>query len=266
MIVRLNFANSSRKWLKSLIREQCHCELCLEPLLDSASGFLCDECERQLSQSFSACSQCGEPLMTATLPLPGHTAQRCKRCQQQTPTFDYSICHSLYTGPVCQWVQLAKDKRQQLWMQRLARWMAIRAPAHLNQVDALVAVPSHWHRLFMRGFNPSQILAETLSQRYQIPLLKRALYKSASADQRLLGRLQRQQQISQHYHPGQLDLSGQHLLLIDDVMTTGATASELARLLKQQGATTVGVWVLARTPSRQYQSSHHYWDRQQGEI
>ena len=69
-------------------------------------------------------------------------------------------------------------------------------------------------------------------------------------DQRGLSRLARQRNVVSSLQAGDLKLNGLHVLLIEDVITTGATAHAAARALKQQGAAIVGVWALARTPPK----------------
>jgi len=126
--------------------------------------------------------------------------------------------------------------------------MALNPPDSLQYATALTYIPSTRMRLFKRGFNVSELLARELAKKFQLPLLEDALKKTSGKDQRALNRQQRRTNLKQTLKPGNSDLSGQHILVIDDVMTTGATLDSAAHCLKQQGATAVGGWILARTP------------------
>ena len=233
--------NSS--FFTQLLNNLSQCELCLSPTRQSL--FLCPECYQQLPVPLSCCIQCAEPLTIDT-----EQRLRCGQCQRQPPHFDYTQAQFEYRPPINLWVTAMKDRRQFIWAHKLVRLMERQPPETLTQVDALVAIPSPSRRLWWRGFNPAGVIASLLSQRLDIPLLEGALIKRRGLDQRGLNRRQRRHNLTTSLIAGKLDLSGQHLLLIDDVMTTGATLDVAAALLKQQGAVMVGTWVLAKTPPR----------------
>ena len=227
----------------------CRCELCYGAVQDSSCTFLCTACHQELPNLLPSCSQCGEPFVA---PPPTPYRQRCHTCQRQPPAYDYSHYRFLFQPPVDVWIRAAKDKRQEHWLLRLAQLMLESPPASLAGVDGLVAVPSHWWSRFKRGYNPAEVLARQISHQTRIPLQHQALLKSRSRDQRGLNIQQRHHNLASTLRNGPIHFDGAHLLLIDDVMTTGATASAAARLLKQNGAAIVGVWALARTPSAQF--------------
>ncbi|WP_430460088.1 ComF family protein [Thalassolituus sp. LLYu03] len=174
---------------------------------------------------------------------------RCGRCQSHPPAFDY--CHSplLYSHPIAGWIRAIKDDQQLNWIHRLLWLMLQEPPLNLDNIDALVVMPSSRRRLITRGYNVAGMLADRLSQHYGKPLILHALHKRHTTDQRGLSAKERHRNQKRAMNGNQLDLSGQHLLLIDDVMTTGATAGAAANALKKQGASIVGIWVLARTPA-----------------
>ncbi len=231
------------------------CEICLSSL-QGCAGFICNDCEHWLLQAApaaqSSCSQCGEiNLQQAT---PSNRFWRCRPCQQQSPAFDYSHHTALYAGPVMHWIQQAKDKHNSQWMLKLARWMARYPPAQLRAVDRLIPVPSNRWRRWQRGFDPAGVLADELARVHQLTIDKQRLERLPGHGQRGLNRAERLDNIRNSYRLTNAEsassqpLAGQHVMIIDDVMTTGATADGLAQLLKQQGAAIVGVWTLARTP------------------
>jgi ComF family protein len=118
------------------------------------------------------------------------------------------------------------------------------------EFDAIVYVPYHWKRLLKRGRNPVRELSSCLANHLKLPLLdiiKRPVQKHT---QKGLNRKQRQRNLREAFalRSDLRQISKMNLLLIDDVVTTGATCNEIARLLKNKGATSVTVACLARTP------------------
>jgi ComF family protein len=132
-----------------------------------------------------------------------------------------------------------------LWLQRLDR---------LPAVDALVPVPLHWQRLMRRGFNQSVLLAGQL--RSQAPALRRARLDQrsvrrnrATAAQTGMGVAQRAANLRAAFTVGNR-YDNLRVAIIDDVLTTGATATTMAAALRDAGASHIEVWCLARTPAR----------------
>ncbi len=240
--LRLNLLNTLQvsKHQSAVQLSDFRCEWCLTTVSNSVSGFLCHHCETILRAPYPACSQCGELLNS--------TERRCQHCQQTPPAFDYTLAFLPYQTPVSYWLRQAKDRRRYEWLLRLGYWMARYPPAAINQVDAFAYVPSGWQKRLWRGFNPARIICEQLAAMHHKPIVHKALRRRGSTPQRGQQRQSRLLQARQQFASGQQALDGLHLLLIDDVLTTGATADATAALLKQQGASIVGVWALARTP------------------
>jgi len=203
------------------------------------SGFLCSHCREELLYPAHACSQCAEPITQ-----PG----RCARCQKQPPAFDYGHSSYLYKAPVSGWLLAAKDKSHLQWLTRLSWLMLQRPPAAMALVEGIVIVPASRKRLLFRGYNPAEILARRIAEHYQLPLYDRALIKRSGIDQRRLSARQRLSNQKKNFSAGKIEFNGEHLLIIDDVITTGATADAVATVLKSEGAGIVGVWSLCRTP------------------
>lgn len=221
------------------------CERCLQPT--RSLFFLCESCIKELPQALHTCSQCSEPIASAG---------RCGRCQLHPPAFDYSCCPFLYQPPLSLWIKACKDRRQLLWLPRLSGLMLLSPVAALAQADAITFIPSARRKLFRRGFNLTEIMARRLARALKIPLIDSALNKTSGNDQRGLSARQRHKNLSNALQPGQLQLKGKHIVIIEDVITTGATANAAARALKQQGAAVVGIWALARTPPPDWYDKH----------
>ena len=155
----------------------------------------------------------------------------------------------LYEGPICGWVHAAKSARglgeAKLLSGLLARGIEFSgAPIP----DALVPVPITTARLFRRGHNQATLLAVPLARRFHIPVRHSGLARAGgSKPQRGQSRSARARSVRGVFRATR-SFAG-HLAIVDDVMTTGATAAELASVLLDAGAGRVDVWAAARVPS-----------------
>ncbi len=126
------------------------------------------------------------------------------------------------------------------------------ACAQLAACDALVPMPLSPQRLRERGFHQTLLLARALARHQPVTVLARAVERRhTDVPQHDLGRAQRLRQLRSAFHvvPAQREcIAGRRLLLLDDVMTTGASLHALARCLRRAGAAEVSALVLARTP------------------
>ena len=113
--------------------------------------------------------------------------------------------------------------------------------------DVLIPVPLHKMRLLKRGFNQAFELGAYASQLLDIPMLSSRLRRRRNTKaQSGLTRKQRKRNVSGAFYWQGPAKPGQHVALIDDVMTTGTTVSECARVLKKAGTKQVDIWVAAR--------------------
>lgn len=156
-----------------------------------------------------------------------------------------------YESPVKEMIAAIKFQRKR-WLARTFKEAIGTLAAALTaevRYDALVPVPLDRAKLVEREFNQSEILAHLVEQAAGIPVARRILRKSRSIpSQSLLGRTER---LANPYGSfrvsGRADLEGKNFLIVDDIFTTGATAEEAARVLKQRGAKRVDLFALART-------------------
>jgi len=217
------------------------CEMCLEPC--HSKEFVCYQCEQDLPQATNSCDRCAVPLTV------GNT---CGHCLQHDPAFDQSHCNYLYQAPFDRWLHLYKNKNKTDWARNLSRLMLNNPPLNLSTIDAITYVPSSRWSMLKRGFNPAELLATHLSETLELPIIHKLAHRSHSKQQKELGRKQRMANVRSSFRAGSKRLDGQHMLLIDDVMTTGSTAHTLAKILKKAGASKVTVWCLARTPEQRH--------------
>lgn len=210
---------------------------CLLCGADSGNDLLCPPCVSDLPPlPGHCCPRCGE---TTTY------GEHCGSCLQKPPAFSGVSALYRYDFPVDRLIQALKYGHQLA----LADWFGARlASALAGQSFAAVApLPLHPQRLRERGFNQSAEIARAIATQLQLPLARDLLQRPrATAAQAGLDRQARQRNVRGAF-ASQADCTGQRLLLVDDVLTSGATADEAARTLIDRGALEVHVAVVART-------------------
>lgn len=227
------------KWL---IIEQT-CLLCDERC---QSEPLCSACEADLPWLDGRCLVCAVPLPSRGLV--------CGECLKRPPAFDHVEVPWRFAFPVD--ALISRFKHQAHWPygrllgERLAHHLQHAYADGLPRPDALLPVPLARRRLRQRGFNQAQMLAQWLSRALAITLEARTLERLIDTPpQQQLDAATRRRNLRQAFTlSGEAAVSGRHLALVDDVLTTGATAEALASLLKRAGAARVDVYCLARTP------------------
>jgi ComF family protein len=132
----------------------------------------------------------------------------------------------------------------------MGRWMARAGRELLADADALIPVPLHWRRLWTRRFNQSALLAKTIGQENGIAVADTALKRvKATAQQVGLSQAERAQNVQGAFRvptERKAEVAGRRLILIDDVLTSGATSDACARALLRAGARNVDLLVFAR--------------------
>ncbi len=199
---------------------------------------LCAGCERDLPWNRTCCARCAEPLPAARRGL------LCGRCLRRPPVFDQALTPLRFEPPVSNLVHAFKFRGDlaagRLLADLLADAAAERRPA------LLLPVPLHDRRLRSRGFNQALELARRLGRRLDIPVNTRILRRCRDTPpQHEMPARARRANVRGAFEMLE-ELPTPHVALVDDVLTTGNTAAELARLLKRAGAARVEVWAVAR--------------------
>jgi len=214
-----------------------HCLLC--GATTARNALLCAGCDAELPRNTIACRQCG-------LPLPA-LRERCGHCLKNPPHVDRSVIPLHYAEPVDRLIKDFKFQARFPAGQALAELLAdTLLTRHDAKPEWIVPVPLHRQRLRERGFNQALELSRWLSRRLGIPVAAEACRRRrATAVQSRLDAGERRRNIRHAFAIHQLPKAG-HLALVDDVVTTGHTVNELARVLKRAGVATVEVWAVAR--------------------
>lgn len=180
--------------------------------------------------------------------LPTPTGLTCGACLKQAPHFDATRAHYRYAFPVDRLLQHYKYGQQllvgALFEAQLAQGDFAGDGAKV--ADAIIAVPSTPTHLRQRGFNPALELARPVARRLGLPLLLNAVSRPHDAPAQVSLPWKERQKNIRNAFTCHADLSGRRILVIDDVMTSGATLDELARTLKRHGAIYVENRVIAR--------------------
>lgn len=215
------------------------CLLCRQPC--DETPLLCSWCLQSLHQDGRQCRLCAAPLPEQHR----ESELLCGRCQRRPPPWERLQVIGDYQAPYPLLVPRLKYSGQILLAPLLARLLA----DHLDINDppqVIIPVPLHWWRQWWRGFNQAEEIGHALSALTGIPCDTRVLRRTRSTPQQTrlsVGQRRRNLrgafQIAPHHY--------RHVALLDDVVTTGATASQLTRLLHESGVTTVEVWAICRT-------------------
>lgn len=160
------------------------------------------------------------------------------------PPFDHTVAAYLYAFPVDKLIGALKFNERLSLANSLADAVSrqVEFPA-----DCIMPVPLHPQRLRERGFNQSLLLALRIAKNLRIPLLANSCQRVRNTTpQSTLPWKERDKNMRDAFSCDG-DFDGKHIAIVDDVMTTGASIGELAKVLRQRGAREVSAWVVART-------------------
>lgn len=166
------------------------------------------------------------------------------------PAFDRARAAMRFSDVARDLVHLLKYGDRLDLVSPFAVWMSRAGAEMLSEADALVPVPLHWTRLFQRRFNQSAELARSISGQAKMPVIDDVLMRvRATAPQVGLARDERAKNVHGAFSvekSARAKVKGKRIVLIDDVLTTGATANACARVLRRAGVSRVDVLTLAR--------------------
>lgn len=220
------------------------CLLCDEPA--EAEMPICVACETDLPWLGDHCITCALPLTAADM--------TCGECLLEPPAFEQVVVPWTYGFPVDSLITRFKHNAKwpfgHLLADVLGQCLQHRFDEGLPRPDVLLPVPLAGKRLRQRGFNQAAMLARWLSQTLDLPCEEQVLrrIKETGAQQDLDAKARKHNLRNAFGLVPDAHVKDRHLALIDDVLTTGATAQALARLLMNAGAARVDVYCLARTP------------------
>lgn len=238
------------------------CWLCDESFSSSQNRYICNSCRKDLPVIGNACLCCSLPVtfLPGTELIDMHQSRHlCGECISQPPGFFCSVASYRYEFPVKQLIHRIKYQKQRYWLKPLASQLLSdiqRSPFYATDPlpEVLIPVPMHPRKQKTRTFNQALLIANYLSPRLNIPVKTGILLKTKLTDNQVslkkserIRNLKNAFGLSRRTHKRNMIL-GKHIALIDDVMTTKATALLATKVLLEAGASRVDIWCLARTP------------------
>ncbi len=211
------------------------CVLCAAP---SYSQTVCGDCAASLPVLRARCARCALPLCAHGL---------CGQCLRSRAHFDGAFAAFEYRFPLDRLVQRFKYAGDLA----IGRWLALELAGRVREEErpeVLVPMPLTAARLRERGFNQAAQITRVVSKSLGVPAALQVVERVRDApSQSGLGRRARRANLRGAFRC-RASLRGRHVVLVDDVITTGASADAVCAVLKRAGAARVDVWAIARTP------------------
>ncbi len=217
-----------------------HCPICEKQILDS--GAVCGECFGKLDFiPNSVCQFCGKP-------LPYKEAKVCASCLKKPPLYTCARSVLKYNEISKAIILPFKHADAVELAPLLSQWMNSRYSDLIITSDCLIPVPLHTKRLFKRKYNQSALLAKNLAKIHHKSYLPRVLRRTKNTQsQGHMNANKRQENIKNAFQvSNSQQIKNKNVLIIDDVLTTGATVNECTKVLLKAGAKQVNVLTLAR--------------------
>lgn len=225
--------------------------MCLAPLREVSRIPVCSRClhapEALSAEFFCVC--CRTPFVNER---PLDEQGRCALCRLGLNGFDGAYCFGPYEGKLRELIHLFKYEGVRTLAGPLGAWITSAAP-RTERFDLVTPMPLHWWRKWRRGFNQSDLLARAVARSLGVPMAAPLHRRKATLSQAGLTNAQRRTNVAGAFRLRRgASVTGLRVLLVDDVMTTGATASACASALKRAGAAHVSVLTLARADRRMW--------------
>jgi ComF family protein len=193
------------------------------------------------------CVDCKTPFLNQ---FPLDEQGRCSLCRLGLTGFDTVYTFGSYEDTLRELIHLFKYGRMRP-LARVLGELTARAIPREHRFDLIVPMPLHWRKRWSRGYNQSELLAKEVARRWGVPVEKIVRRVKATAPQAGLSNSKRRLNVRAAFRMRKgSNIKGLRVLLIDDVVTTGSTASACASVLKRAGASHVAVAAVARTDRR----------------
>ncbi len=210
------------------------------------SGFFCEECFKNIIFiDFPFCRCCGKILQTSY-----NTEMLCEICSNHQRIFHSGRSLFVYNEQSKRIIMRIKKEADEHIAKKCVKMLINRYGNIIRNSDLIIPIPSHFSRILKRGFNPATIIAKHISKLSGMPLNTNALKRiKRTKYQKNKTLMERQENVEGAFRADSQIISGKNILLVDDVMTTGATISECAKTLKESDANTVNFMTILSTDS-----------------
>ena len=216
------------------------CAFCGTPT-EAPAQQLCAPCAADLPWIVHACRRCAMPLATALC-----ADMLCAACQREPAPFTVALAPLAYEFPVDVAIKAYKFRRRSYYQPAFAEILLSAVGRLPPDIDAVVPVPLHRWRMIRRGFNQARELAMPVADALGVPLVDAVRRRRATPYQSGLDPAARRANLAQAFAI-RGNVPFRHVLIVDDVITTGETCRQIAGLLKRHGVADVSVLAVART-------------------
>ena len=223
----------------SLFGDKYVCLCCKDERLFDDHNYLCEKCYNALEFIKNACQKCGDQV--------GPFDSYCENCKKEEYKhfFDKGYCVCKYSGSAREMVYSFKYGCNKYLCKVISKFM-IDCFENINEhlsIDLVIPVPLGEKRFRRRGFNQSQMLAEDIAKHFSYPISSDVVVRALNTDtQTSMTRLERIDNVKGAFSiMDKNSVKGKNILIIDDIITTGATCDEISKLLKKCGAKSVYV-------------------------
>lgn len=216
-------------------------------------GSLCADCFGAIGfVTAPHCARCGVPFAHAGIGEPSARGALCPACVARPPAYDAARAALRYDAGAQRLILPFKHADRTELAAPLARHMARAGAALLARADLVAPVPLHWRRLLARRYNQAALLSARLARQAGVPhapdLLRRRRATPPLGERGAAERAAVLEDVFALAPRARPRIAGRRVLLVDDVMTSGATAEACARVLLEGGAAAVDVLAAARVP------------------
>ena len=235
--------NTKEKLLNTLFPKNFKCIFCGRDIKDFDTQPYCEECAKQNFFNIEKrCMYCDTPIFDEST--------ICDFCKEKHKSFDKAICPLIYKDNVRTRILKFKDDNAKYLAEPFARIIQKRLIDEKINFDYIIPVPLHKSKLKKRGYNQAEILAIQIGRLFDKEVKKDLIIKTKeTANQKTLNFQQRQNNMVEAFVSTDKNfIKNKNFLIVDDVITTGATVSACASLLKNKGAKNVFCCAIARNP------------------
>jgi len=200
---------------------------------------LCESCAATLPYNHLACPRCA-------LPLPFQSDEPCGLCQKRPPAYDRSFALFHYEEPARHLIRTLKFHNRYPNARLLGEMLADALVERTDQPELLIPVPLHHSRYRERGYNQTLEIARHLARRLPIALdFESCIRARPTQPQTELKGKERRRNMKRAFALAR-PVTASHVAILDDVVTTGTTVNELAKVLRKAGVARLDVWACAR--------------------
>ena len=206
---------------------------------------LCGDCLADLQTPFATCKQCGLPITT------GENSPVCGNCLKSPPHFQNTLAAFSYSAPITRLIaDLKYNGKHPLARVFADAWLHHFADHDIALPEAIVPVPLHRRKMWTRGYNQALEIARPIARHYQLPILTDHVVRTRhTRPQTELDARERKKNVRGSFRIKK-EIPCSHVAIMDDVVTTGSTVRELARLLADSGVAKIDVWCIARATNQ----------------